>query len=182
MYNFNFDLMRFSTEQKKRSFHSLKIFFEILISVLFRFSISEIHSDSKQENIMYSSNGKLHQHVVRINPSVLRKHTFARVSIMLCTKVIQFPCLFSISDSMFFETAHFESSQRGSCVLIYDGRRFTRDGKFTETTNWRCCYFRDKCRARAITRDIDGVTRVRVTFAQHTCTPKRVKTDKLYDR
>lgn len=83
---------------------------------------------------------------------------------------------------MFFELAHFESSQRGSCVLIYDGKRFTRDGKFTETTNWRCCYFRDKCRARAITREIDGVTRVRITYSQHTCVPKRVKTAKLYDR
>lgn len=90
--------------------------------------------------------------------------------------------MFLISDSMFYEVAHFESSQRGSCVLIYDGRRFTRDGKFTETTNWRCCYFRDKCRARAITREIDGVPRVRVTYAQHTCVPKRVKTVKLYDR
>lgn len=182
MYNFNLNLMRFSIEHTKRSFHTSKIFFEILMSVLFRFSISEIHSEAKQETIMYSSNGKFLQHVVQINSSFLRIQAFAWVLITFCSEIIQFYCLFSISDSMFFETAHFESSQRGSCVLIYDGRRFTRDGKFTETTNWRCCYFRDKCRARAITREIDGVTRVRVTFAQHTCTPKRVKTDKLYDR
>lgn len=83
---------------------------------------------------------------------------------------------------MFSEIAHFESSQRGSCVLIYDGRRFTRDGRFTETTNWRCCYFRDKCRARAVTRDIGGLVRVRVTYAHHTCIPKRVKSTKSFDR
>lgn len=47
---------------------------------------------------------------------------------------------------------------------------------FADSINWRCCYFRDKCRARAITRQINGETRVRVTNAIHTCTPKRKST------
>lgn len=74
------------------------------------------------------------------------------------TSTNQFRILFFfpiVADAKFVEKAQFESSQRGSCVLIYEGKRFTRDGKFTETTNWRCCYFRDKCRARAITRYIN---------------------------
>lgn len=44
---------------------------------------------------------------------------------------------------------------------------------FADSTNWRCCYFRDKCRARAITKQINGETRVRITNPNHTCTEKR---------
>lgn len=78
----------------------------------------------------------------------------------------------------FNEIAHFEPSQRGSIVLYYDGKRFTRDGTFADSTNWRCCYFRDKCRARAITKQINGETRVRVTNPIHTCTDKRKRAEK----
>lgn len=74
----------------------------------------------------------------------------------------------------FTEIAHFEPSQRGSTVLYYNGKRFTRDGMFQDSINWRCCYFRDKCRARAITKEINGITKVRLTNGRHTCTPKRV--------
>lgn len=78
-----------------------------------------------------------------------------------------------ISDAKFKDVAHFEPSQRGSTVLYYQGKRFTRDGMFADSTNWRCCYFRDKCRARAITKQINGETRVRITNPNHTCTDKR---------
>lgn len=78
-----------------------------------------------------------------------------------------------ISDAKFVDVAHFEPSQRGSTVLYCQGKRFTRDGKFTDSTNWRCCYFRDKCRARAITKEINGETRVRITNPNHSCTEKR---------
>lgn len=77
-------------------------------------------------------------------------------------------------NSKFVDIAHFEPSQRGSVVLYYEGKRFTRDGMFQDSINWRCCYFRDKCRARAITKEFNGITKVRVTNAKHTCTPKRV--------
>lgn len=79
----------------------------------------------------------------------------------------------AIDDAKFKEIAHFESSQRGSVVLYYNDQRFTRDGVFADSINWRCCYFRDKCRARAITKQINGETRVRVTNPFHTCAPKR---------
>lgn len=69
--------------------------------------------------------------------------------------------------------AHFELSQRGGQVLFYDGMRFTRDGKFTETTNWRCAYFRNKCRARAITKKIDDRVMVKITNPAHICEPRR---------
>lgn len=138
--------------------------------------IPESHSDSKHEITMYSTNGNFNKMLFK------RNFSHASTSFESFSNSNYFVAFVPFSDSMFFEVAHFESSQRGSCVLIYDGKRFTRDGKFTETTNWRCCYFRDKCRARAITREIDGVTRVRITYAQHTCVPKRVKTSKSYDR
>lgn len=82
-------------------------------------------------------------------------------------------------DSKFTELVHFEQSQRGSTVLYYDGYRFTRDGQFANSTNWRCCYFRDKCRARAITKEINGEVRVRITNPTHTCTPKRKRKVKV---
>lgn len=78
-----------------------------------------------------------------------------------------------LDNSKFIEDADFVPSQRGSIVLYYNGRRFTRDGMFQDTINWRCCYFRDKCRARAVTREINGVAKVRITNGHHTCTPKR---------
>lgn len=86
-----------------------------------------------------------------------------------------------ISDVKFKEIAHFEPSQRGSVVLYYDNKRFTRDGMFADSTNWRCCYFRDKCRARAITKQFNGETRVRITNPNHTCTAKRKRVEKDSD-
>lgn len=78
------------------------------------------------------------------------------------------------ADASFTEVAQFGTSQRGGELMFYEGKRFTRDGKFAETTNWRCAYFRDKCKARAITKEIDGQILVKVTNNVHTCQPKRV--------
>lgn len=75
----------------------------------------------------------------------------------------------SIADANFTEIAQFETSQRGGEVLYYRGKRFTRDGKFTETTNWRCAYFRNKCRARAITKKIEDRIMVKITNPLHSC-------------
>lgn len=98
-------------------------------------------------------------------------------------KINQFSLIYYLSlhlilDDKFKEIARFEPSQRGSVVLYYDGKRFTRDGMFADSTNWRCCYFRDKCRARAITKQFDGETRVRITNPIHTCTEKRKQTQR----
>lgn len=84
-----------------------------------------------------------------------------------------FPFIAASDLEKYKEVAHFEPSQRGSTVLYYDGRRFTRDGMFADSTNWRCCYFRDKCRARAITKQVNGQIRVRITNPNHTCSAKR---------
>lgn len=99
--------------------------------------------------------------------------------------ILFFPFRLATDDAKFKEIAHFESSQRGSVVLYYNERRFTRDGVFADSINWRCCYFRDKCRARAITKEVNGETRVRVSNPFHTCTPKRKsapKKDKLANK
>lgn len=69
----------------------------------------------------------------------------------------------------FLDIADFGLARSGSRALYVDGHKYVKDRETTETINWRCSHFiRDKCRARAITRRVAGVERVRVTKAQHT--------------
>ncbi|XP_053697281.1 modifier of mdg4-like isoform X14 [Sabethes cyaneus] len=66
------------------------------------------------------------------------------------------------------KVAVFGRSQRGAKKLIYNGFEYVKDRDFTDSTNWRCSLFkRRKCRARAITKEINGVTYVRLTNDSH---------------
>ncbi|XP_058451164.1 modifier of mdg4-like isoform X22 [Malaya genurostris] len=66
------------------------------------------------------------------------------------------------------EVAVFGRSQRGAKKLMYNGYEYVKDRDFTDSTNWRCSLFkRRKCRARAITKDIRGITYVRLTNGSH---------------
>ncbi|XP_055304423.1 modifier of mdg4-like isoform X25 [Sitodiplosis mosellana] len=65
--------------------------------------------------------------------------------------------------------AQFIRSKHGSRSLIVNGAKFVRDRKTNETTNWRCANFiRFKCKARAITRTINGIEMVKVSKPLHT--------------
>ncbi|EJY57541.1 AAEL017288-PA [Aedes aegypti] len=66
------------------------------------------------------------------------------------------------------EIARFGISQRGAKKLICHGYEYVKDRDFPDSTNWRCALFRrQKCRARAITKIIDGITYVRLTNDAH---------------
>ncbi|XP_058057597.1 modifier of mdg4-like isoform X23 [Anopheles bellator] len=66
------------------------------------------------------------------------------------------------------EIATFGLSQRGAKKLIFKGYEYVKDRDFPDSTNWRCALFRRrKCRARAITKEVRGVTLVRPSNLPH---------------
>ncbi|XP_058451147.1 modifier of mdg4-like isoform X20 [Malaya genurostris] len=70
----------------------------------------------------------------------------------------------------FSERAYYEYSSRGTQCLVYDGYYFsknkTNDGGVR--VNWKCRYYqRLKCRARALTKTINGNDYVKVSNAEH---------------
>lgn len=53
--------------------------------------------------------------------------------------------------------------------MIVDGAKFVKDRTTNETINWRCANFiRYKCKARAITRVVDGREMVKLSKPEHT--------------
>lgn len=65
--------------------------------------------------------------------------------------------------------AHFIRSKHGSRSLIVNGAKFVKDRTTNETINWRCSNFiRFKCKARAITRFINGREMVKLSRPTHT--------------
>uniref|UniRef100_A0A182SQT0 FLYWCH-type domain-containing protein n=1 Tax=Anopheles maculatus TaxID=74869 RepID=A0A182SQT0_9DIPT len=55
-----------------------------------------------------------------------------------------------------------------SLKLIYDRYEYIKDREFPLSTNWRCALFkRYNCRARAITKILNGITYVRLTNHGH---------------
>lgn len=64
--------------------------------------------------------------------------------------------------------AQFIRSKHGSRSLIVNGAKFVKDRQTNETINWRCSNFiRCKCKARAITRVIDGREMVKLSKPVH---------------
>ncbi|XP_062556522.1 modifier of mdg4-like isoform X33 [Armigeres subalbatus] len=71
----------------------------------------------------------------------------------------------------FSERAVYEFSSRGTQCLVYDGffysKNKTNDGGIR--VNWKCRYYqRFKCKARALTKTINGCDYVRVSSTEHT--------------
>nr|XP_029723729.1 modifier of mdg4-like isoform X38 [Aedes albopictus] len=67
-----------------------------------------------------------------------------------------------------FEPAVFGTTRRGQQKLIHNGHAYTKDRQSAKTCNWKCSLFtRYKCKARAVTRDINGVVYVKVTNTLH---------------
>lgn len=65
--------------------------------------------------------------------------------------------------------ACFVRSKHGSRSLIVNGAKFVKDRKTNETINWRCANFiRYKCKARAISRVVDGREMVKLSQSHHT--------------
>uniref|UniRef100_A0A182QAN2 FLYWCH-type domain-containing protein n=1 Tax=Anopheles farauti TaxID=69004 RepID=A0A182QAN2_9DIPT len=67
-----------------------------------------------------------------------------------------------------FVPATFGKTRRGQLKLLYDGHAYTRDRQSVKTCNWKCSLFtRYRCRARAVTKDIDGMVHMKVTNTAH---------------
>ncbi|EDS31244.1 conserved hypothetical protein [Culex quinquefasciatus] len=65
--------------------------------------------------------------------------------------------------------ASFGFTQRGYIMLLHDGYGFTKDRQTAKGSNWKCSLFRRmKCRARAITRTINGADMMKITQPYHT--------------
>ncbi|XP_052890765.1 modifier of mdg4-like isoform X39 [Anopheles moucheti] len=86
-----------------------------------------------------------------------------------------------------FIPATFGKTRRGQLKLLHDGHAYTRDRQSAKTCNWKCSLFtRYRCRARAVTKDIDGHIHMKVTNTAH-YHPKeeyklKIKKDALQDR
>ncbi|XP_062698321.1 FLYWCH-type zinc finger-containing protein 1-like [Aedes albopictus] len=71
----------------------------------------------------------------------------------------------------FSQRAHYEFTSRGTQCLVYDGYFYSKN-KTNEggvRVNWKCRYYqRFKCKARALTKTINGCDYVKVSSTEHT--------------
>jgi hypothetical protein len=69
---------------------------------------------------------------------------------------------------VFGEEATFGESQRKQRVLVYRGFSYIRNGEFLGSVNWRCSSYRTKkCKAKAVTKKINGLEYVKPTYEEH---------------
>jgi FLYWCH zinc finger domain len=62
----------------------------------------------------------------------------------------------------------FGYTRRGFQKLVHDGFSYTKDRQSKTSSNWKCSLFtRFKCKARAVTKNIDGEDFVKITNATH---------------
>lgn len=65
--------------------------------------------------------------------------------------------------------ASFVDTNRGGRKLMYNGYTYTKDRQTSTSCNWRCSLARQsRCRARAITKELDGTEFVRLSGSDHT--------------
>ncbi|KXJ74241.1 hypothetical protein RP20_CCG014100 [Aedes albopictus] len=73
--------------------------------------------------------------------------------------------------AVFTERAQYEYTSRGTQRLLHGGYYFSKN-KTNESSgrmNWKCQFYqRLRCKARAITKNINGYEYVRVTHEEHT--------------
>lgn len=80
--------------------------------------------------------------------------------------------LFLCTERYFTDIAEFVVARTGSRALLIYGHKYVKDRETSVTINWRCSNFiRYKCRARAITRNVNGVERVKLSNPMHSHLP-----------
>lgn len=68
-----------------------------------------------------------------------------------------------------FANAYFGKTRRGHQMLLHDDYSYVREKQKQNTTNWKCSWHvRFRCKARAVTKEIDGQHYVRITCGSHT--------------
>lgn len=82
------------------------------------------------------------------------------------------PFLYFISITDCVQEAEFGVSSRGSKVLFVKGFKFMVHRVLHNSTNWRCKEsVKSRCRARAVTRWLNGLELVRLTNGTHSHPP-----------
>lgn len=79
--------------------------------------------------------------------------------------------LFLDDKAGFTERALYEYTSRGTQRLVYDGYFFSKNKTYEagSRVNWKCQFYeRLRCKARALTKTIDGYDYVRITHEEHT--------------
>lgn len=74
--------------------------------------------------------------------------------------------------SSYHETAVYVTSKRGTQLVFYDGNTYTPNEKpypGQGSRNWKCSqYYKSKCKARVITREINNRDVIRSAVIEHT--------------
>lgn len=72
----------------------------------------------------------------------------------------------------YHETAVYVTSKRGTQLVFYDGNTYTPNEKSYPgqgSRNWKCSqYYKSKCKARVITREINNRDVIRSAIIEHT--------------
>lgn len=70
------------------------------------------------------------------------------------------------------EPVDYVASKRGTHLVLYDGNTYTPNEKpfpGQSTRNWKCSmYYKSKCRARVITKEVNNTEVLRVAVSEHT--------------
>lgn len=74
--------------------------------------------------------------------------------------------------SSYHEAAVYVTSKRGTQLVFYDGNTYTPNEKSYPgqgSRNWKCSqYYKSKCKARVITREINNRDVIRSAITEHT--------------
>uniref|UniRef100_A0A182NKW8 BEN domain-containing protein n=1 Tax=Anopheles dirus TaxID=7168 RepID=A0A182NKW8_9DIPT len=71
-----------------------------------------------------------------------------------------------------FQRAKFGITRRGHQMLMYRGHRYVREKQKGAISNWKCSWHsRYRCKARAVTRALNGQEMMRLTHEEHTHDP-----------
>lgn len=71
-----------------------------------------------------------------------------------------------------YSNAYFGRTRRGYQMLLHEDFGYVREKQKQNTTNWKCSlHAKFRCKARAVTKNIDGQHYVRITCGTHTHGP-----------
>lgn len=71
-----------------------------------------------------------------------------------------------------YSNAYFGRTRRGYQMLLHEDFGYVREKQKQNTTNWKCSlHAKFRCKARAVTKELDGQHFVRITCGTHTHAP-----------
>ncbi|XP_062698335.1 uncharacterized protein LOC134284083 [Aedes albopictus] len=74
----------------------------------------------------------------------------------------------SMIGSSKLRAAKFGYTQKGRAMLLYNGYAYIKDRQAQKSCNWKCSLFgKLKCRARAVTKEVNGRQMMKITKPLH---------------